>query len=135
MLSLFISDILANGCWRELGDLGSEQHGGIVELLFSSRAASTVAKYTRTYGRWKQWAQEQEFPNFPAQPLHLALYLEHLARCTRYKASVEEAANALAWVRGRRVGESILPSGSAGNPGGSSSYPRKTKGEKGALDG
>ena len=86
-------------------DLGKIQEPKLQDLAASipntlrlSRAESTVQKYTRSVEWWKKWAgQYPEIPQFPAQPAHIALYLQHLLDTTEAKTAVDDAVNALAW--------------------------------------
>ena len=58
-----------------------------------------MQKYTRSFDRWKKWAaQYPEISEFPAQPAHVALYLQHLIETSEAKTAVDDAVNALAWV-------------------------------------
>ena len=79
-------------------DEAPEQREGIMILLLSSRAESTVKKYLGAYGRWNRWTEENKVQRFPVLPLQFALYLEHLTRKTKSKSAVEEANHALSWV-------------------------------------
>ena len=68
--------------------------------VLQCRADSTTKKYLYAYAfrRWDEWAHSKtEITPFPAKPIHVALYLQHLADTSKSKASVTEAANAIAW--------------------------------------
>ena len=61
---------------------------GVPQTLQLSRAESTVQKYTRCFDHWKMWAaQYPEISEFPAQPAHVALYLQHLLETSEAKNS------------------------------------------------
>ena len=88
---------------QELGNIQEprlqELAAGVPRTLRLSRAESTVQKYTRSFDRWKKWAaQYPEISEFPAQPAHVALYLQHLIETSEAKTAVDDAVNALAWV-------------------------------------
>jgi len=81
------------GIMRELQEPKlQELVAGIQRTLRLSRAESTVQKYTRTVDRWKKWAaQYTEILQIPAQPVHVALYLQHLLNTTEAKTAVDDA--------------------------------------------
>ena len=88
---------------QELGNIREprlqELAAGVPRTLRLSRAESTVQKYTGSFDRWKKWAaQYPEISEFPAQPAHVALYLQHLLETSEAKTAVDDAVNALAWV-------------------------------------
>ena len=90
------------GVMQELGNIQEprfqELAAGVPRTLWLSRAESTVQKYTRSFDRWKKWAaQYPEISEFPAQPAHVALYLQHLLETSEAKTAVDDAVNALAW--------------------------------------
>lgn len=61
-------------------------------LVMSSKAASTTAKYVRAFNRWKRWASQfPEVQAFPASPLHISLYLNELKKESGSKSSIEAA--------------------------------------------
>ena len=61
-------------------------------LVMSSKAASTTAKYVRAFNRWKRWASKfPEVQAFPASPLHISLYLNELKKESGSKSSIEPA--------------------------------------------
>ena len=95
-------DIVAVGVMQELGNIRKprlqELAAGVPHTLQLSRAESTVQKYTRYFDRWKKWtAQYPKISEFPAQPAHVALYLQHLLETSVAKTAVDDAVNALAW--------------------------------------
>ena len=56
-------------------------------------------KYIAAFQRWEQWAQAcWEVPVFPANEVHLALYLQHLSEQTQSRSAVEETLNAVSWI-------------------------------------
>ena len=89
------------GEWRSLKDLQSPELQRLVTALPStlvqSKAPSTAKKYLGAFRRWKLWASDHKLPAFPAKPIHVTLYLQHLGESSASKASAEEAVNGLAW--------------------------------------
>uniref|UniRef100_A0A1X7TEY2 Tyr recombinase domain-containing protein n=1 Tax=Amphimedon queenslandica TaxID=400682 RepID=A0A1X7TEY2_AMPQE len=64
-----------------------------------SRASSTVTKYTRAFLKWQRWTETMDDVKvFPVNPLHFALYLQHVGEQSQSKAAVEEATNAVSWI-------------------------------------
>ena len=61
-------------------------------LVMSSKAASTTAKYVRAFNHWKRWASQfPEVQAFPASPLYISLYLNELKKELGSKSSIEAA--------------------------------------------
>ena len=65
--------------------------------VMSCHATSTITKYLRAFGHWKEWARGHELTSLPAQSHHIVLYLQHLANTTSSKATVGEVVYAIAW--------------------------------------
>jgi len=63
--------------------------------LLQSRADSSARKYTGAFRWWKTWAAEQPLP---AQPHHVALYLQSIGDYLESVSAAEAALNALSWV-------------------------------------
>ena len=79
----------------ELQNLAAKLPGTVAQ----SYADKMVKKYLGAFRRWKTWAMGHGFTPLPEKSSQMALYLQHLGDTTQAKASVEEAFNALAWVR------------------------------------
>ena len=80
----------------ELKDLAAS----LPSIITQGKAPATINKYSGAFGRWKKWASGQEgVPTLPAKPIHVALYLSYLAQEARTSAPLEEAVNAISWVR------------------------------------
>ena len=66
--------------------------------VLASRATGTVNGYIRAFNRWKLFAAtSDEINDFPARPLHVALYLQHLIVSTKSHSSVDSAFYAIKW--------------------------------------
>ena len=100
---LFI-DVDDVGIWTLLKELDDPELVRLAERLPStllhSRADSTTKKYTGAYRRWKTWAATHALRHFPAQPHHIALYLQSIGDNLKSVSAAEAAVNALAWVHG-----------------------------------
>ena len=96
------SDILSKGTWTSLQDLEDpalkELAKKLPDTIIASWAGTTAKKYMGAFRRWKDWARQYGMETIPAKDFEFALYLQHLADCSRYRAAVEEACNAIAWV-------------------------------------
>ena len=69
----------------------------LFHTFVSSKASSTFKKYMYAFNCWKKWAQPLSTVDvFPAKPIHVALYLQHLGNTNQSRAAVEEAVYALA---------------------------------------
>ena len=86
------------GQWRALSSCNKEQVDGLLSIVLSSRAPSTVIKYQGAFTRWKSFAASKHAPCLPADSLLFASYLEQLAKATRSVSAVEEAYNSVNWV-------------------------------------
>ena len=54
--------------------------------------------YDRAFRKWKEFAlRKQELSYFPANPMHVAVYLQHVLESTRSSASVDTAFYSIKW--------------------------------------
>ena len=66
--------------------------------VIGARAIGTVEGYARAFRRWRDFAQNQEeISVFPAEPLHVALYLQYLIETTKSHNSVDPAFYGIKW--------------------------------------
>ena len=80
---------------RELSDLTSS----LPEVLNAAYATSTFEKYTRGWQKWLDWSRtKQEIVSIPADPFHVALYLNFVLRSNGKKGSLSEAFHGIRWV-------------------------------------
>ena len=67
-------DVLKAGIWKDMQKVEAphlqELAKDLPNLVMSSKAASTTAKYVRAFNRWKRWASQ-----FPEVQAFLAWYL------------------------------------------------------------
>ena len=71
---------------------------GLPGILKKSRAPSTNKIYGQAYIKWKKWASKYpEINILPADPIHIALYLSHLAKSANSFAVINTAACAITW--------------------------------------
>ena len=96
-------EVFQHGVWKEVGSL---KHPDLISLadrmkstVLMSRASGTVNGYTRAFNRWKEFASRRgKVATFPAEPLPVALYLQHLLESTSSCSSVDVAFYGLKWV-------------------------------------
>lgn len=96
-------EVFQHGVWKEVGSL---KHPDLISLadrmkstVLMSRASGTVNGYTRAFNWWKEFASRRgEVATFPAEPLPVALYLQHLLESTSSCSSVDVAFYRLKWV-------------------------------------
>ena len=68
------------------------------KTALASRASGTVTSYLRSLKRWKSFTdQHNGLCYFPAEPSHVALYLQHILDTTCSHHSVDAAFYALKW--------------------------------------
>ena len=71
---------------------------GLPGILRESRAPSTNKIYGQAYIKWKRWASKYpEINILPADPIHIALYLSHLAKSAKSFSVINTALCAITW--------------------------------------
>ena len=87
-------DVLQKGLWQEVfknPDLQSLS-ARLQRTNFSARAPATVSMYDRAFRRWKEFAlSKHELSYLPANPMHVAVYLQYALESTRSSSSVDTA--------------------------------------------
>ena len=64
----------------------------------SARAPATVNTYDRAFRRWKEFAlSKHELSYLPANPIHVAIYLQYVLESTRSSSSVDAAFFSIKW--------------------------------------
>jgi len=102
----YVSDIFNNGIWKECCKL-KDQHlinlsSDLISLQMSSKATSTICKYSSSWNVWRTWAESKaDIPTIPASPLHVALFLTDLyLSCTEKgtgPSTIESVVYAIRW--------------------------------------
>ena len=66
--------------------------------VLSARAPATTNTYHRAFKRWKDFAVSNLKSNYlPANPIHVAVYLQHVLESTKSCSSVDSAFYAIKW--------------------------------------
>ena len=66
--------------------------------ILSARAPATVNMYDRAFRRWKEFAlSKHELSYLPANPIHVAVYLQYVLESTRSSSSVDTAFFGIKW--------------------------------------
>ncbi|CAH3117595.1 unnamed protein product, partial [Porites lobata] len=66
--------------------------------ILSARAPATVSMYDRAFRRWKEFAlSKHELSYLPANPMHVAVYLQYVLESTRSSSSVDTAFYSIKW--------------------------------------
>ncbi|CAH3128854.1 unnamed protein product, partial [Porites lobata] len=66
--------------------------------ILSARAPATVSMYDRAFRRWKEFAlSKHELSYLPANPMHVAFYLQYVLESTRSSSSVDTAFYSIKW--------------------------------------
>lgn len=91
------------GIWKETADFTDPCLQGLAPRLqksaLSARAPSTTSTYHRAFKRWKDFAVSNVKGNYlPANPIHVAVYLQHVLESTKSCSSVDSAFYAIKWV-------------------------------------
>ena len=80
-------------------------HGSMLGLasrlqksVLSARAPSTTSTYHPAFKRWKDFAVSNLKSNYlPANPIHVAVYLQHVLESTKPCSSVDSAFYTIKW--------------------------------------
>ena len=101
-VSFFAIDIFDQNFWREISETNDDELSALAnrmqKTVLASRASSTVSSYLRSLRRWSLFTrQHPNIPYFPAQPTHVALYLQHILETTGSYHSVDAVFYALKW--------------------------------------
>ena len=95
-------EVTAQGTWELIKEIKDPELMKLAEelpnIILHSQVDSITKKYLYAFRRWKSWCSHYSFNHFPAHGHHIALFLQYLDDSTSFKASVEEACNALAWI-------------------------------------
>ena len=87
-------DVFQKGRWQEVfkdPDLQSLS-ARLQTTILSARAPPTVSMYDRAFRRWKEFAlSKHELSYLPANPMHVAVYLQYVLESTRSSSSVDTA--------------------------------------------
>ena len=69
--------------------------------VLSSKAYSTSSQYHRTFPKWKEFAVcKLNESSFPADPFHVALYLQHLIERAQSPSMIDSAFYGIKWAHG-----------------------------------
>ena len=101
VFSFFCIEIFQEGLWKDTSfkdpDLQSLS-SRLQATVLLARAPGTVKMYDRAFRKWKEFAlRKQELSYFPANPMHVAVYLQHVLESTRSSASVDTAFYSIKW--------------------------------------
>ena len=102
MFSPLFTDIFKEGVWKETAAFEDPYLQGLASKLqrsvLSARAPATTNMYHRAFKKWQDFALSK-FKNsfFPANPVHVAVYLQHVLESTRSCSSVDTAFYAIKW--------------------------------------
>ena len=97
-----MAGVFSQGIWA---DLASAQDPELRELsktlpvtVLRSKAPNTVRKYSGAYLRWERWVVSKNGMRcLPANPIHVALYMNFLIQKANTATPVQEAVNAISW--------------------------------------
>ena len=97
----FCIEVFQEGLWKDTSfedpDLQSLS-SRLQETVLLARAPGTVNMYVRAFRKWKEFAlRKKELSYFPANPMHVAVYLQYVLESTRSSASVDTAFYSIKW--------------------------------------
>lgn len=101
VFSFFCIEVFQEGLWKDTSfedpDLQSLS-SRLQETVLLARAPGTVNMYVRAFRKWKEFAlRKKELSYFPANPMHVAVYLQYVLESTRSSASVDTAFYSIKW--------------------------------------
>lgn len=101
VFSFFCIEVFQEGLWKDTSfedpDLQSLS-SRLQETVLLARAPGTVNMYVRAFRKWKEFAlRKKELSYFPANPMHVAVYLQYVLESTRSNASVDTAFYSIKW--------------------------------------
>ncbi|KAJ7371341.1 hypothetical protein OS493_026441 [Desmophyllum pertusum] len=84
VVSIVHADVFQEGLWKEAATFKDPDLQSLSSRLqtsiLSARAPGTVNMYDRAFKRWKDFAlSKHELSYFPANPIHVAVYLQHVS--------------------------------------------------------
>ena len=65
--------------------------------IIGSRADTTIRTYLGGFKRWKRWAVSNGIPHMPANPFHVAMYLQCLLNDARSPSPIRTAVYSIDW--------------------------------------
>ena len=98
-------DIFASEAWSQLKNLETaylqELASALPEIVLQSKENSTVKCYNAGWQRWQKWSAENfSKKELPANPMHVALYLQSLLKeCQQSSKSVSVIISAIYSIR------------------------------------
>ena len=95
-------DVFCLGFWRDQVTPGDRFIQGLTDRLkttvLSSKAYSTSSQYHRAFSKWKEFAVcKLNETCFPADPFHVALYLQHLIEQVQSPSEIDSAFYGIKW--------------------------------------
>ena len=105
MRRIFFKDIFGSEAWSQLKNLETthlqELASALPETVLQSKADSTVKCYNAGWQRWQKWSAENfGKTELPANPMHVALYLQSLLKdCQQSSKSVSVIISAIYSIR------------------------------------
>jgi len=102
MLLFVSSDVFCSGFWRDQVTPGDGFIQGPTDRLkttvLSSKVYSTSFQYHRAFRKWKEFAVcKLNESSFPADPFHVALYLQHLIEQSQSSSVINSAFYSIKW--------------------------------------
>ena len=96
------SDVFCSGFLRDQVTPGNRFIQGLTDRLkttvLSSKAVSTSSQYHRAFRKWKEYAVcKLNESSFPADPFHVALYLQHLLEQAQSPSVIDSAFYGIKW--------------------------------------
>ena len=104
ILYIFFFRSVQAGIWKDASSLRDPDlkrlTANLQSTIISARAIGTVEGYERAFRRWKDFTRHrEELSAFPAEPLHVAIYLQYLIETTKSHSSVDAAFYSIKWVQ------------------------------------
>ena len=72
----------------------------VKQTVFASKAGGTIRTYLGGYNRWKRWAKSNGLNYLPANPFHVAMYLQVILQSASSPSPINNAVYRIDWVHG-----------------------------------
>ena len=84
--------IIPDTIWARIDNIQNEEVRELAcslpEVILAARAESTTTKYQRGWKSWLQWSSEKDITSIPADPFHVAIFLNYVLKTANNKGAL-----------------------------------------------
>ena len=85
----------------------AEDVTNIKQTVFASKADGTIRTYLGGFNGWKRWAKSNGLNYLPANPFHVAMYLQVILQSAFSASPINNAVYSIDWVHGLAVFQKV----------------------------